>query len=157
MNLRKGNIEIRSVEDWFAHAPPRGRSLHWSDGRSAKELARARCSAASGPEVPPEIQSLFASKVELTGFIAEWGEPEARVRFDSVSGEPRNTDLVLVGASGARGVAVSVEAKADESFGPLVVEELSLAAQRVAQDEVRGKLNRNTCPRRLPSRLSAGR
>ena len=39
------------------------------------------------------------------------------MRFDGIRGEPRNTDLAIVGTSQSGKVAISIEAKADESFG----------------------------------------
>lgn len=39
MRLHKPGNEIRSVEDWFAYAPPKMRERQWKDGRGAKELA----------------------------------------------------------------------------------------------------------------------
>lgn len=32
--------EIRSVDDWFKVAPPKGKDKQWKDGYSAKELAK---------------------------------------------------------------------------------------------------------------------
>jgi hypothetical protein len=142
MILRKGGEEIRSVEAWFTHAPPRGGRHQWRDGRSAKELARAWCPDGGGAMVPPEIAGLFAMQGTLAQLELEWAEPEARVYFDRLPGEPRNTDLAAVGVAGQLRVALSIEAKADEPFGPPVVHELSAAALQVAHDESRGKLNR---------------
>ena len=36
---KKGKI-INCVDDWYSVAPPKNPSLHWKDGRSAKELAK---------------------------------------------------------------------------------------------------------------------
>lgn len=142
MRIVKNDQEIRSVEEWFRHAPPRGGQIQWRDGRSAKELAKAWCPEGAVPGVPLEISELLTTQVALDSLELEWVEPEARVHFDNVPGEPRNADLVAVGEVGQLRVALSVEAKADEPFGQAVVVELSAAVHRVAHDEGRGKLNR---------------
>lgn len=57
--------------------------------------------------------------------------PECRIRFDSLEGEPRNADLAFVGHTPAGVVAVTIEAKADETFGETVANALSSALERV--------------------------
>ena len=39
LELKKKGKIIKSVDDWYNAAPPKNPSLHWKDGRSAKELA----------------------------------------------------------------------------------------------------------------------
>jgi hypothetical protein len=56
--------------------------------------------------------------------------PEHRIRFDKRSGEPRNADLAFVGESAGRKVAVTVEAKADETFGASVARTICDALER---------------------------
>ena len=38
LELKKKGKIIKSVDDWYNAAPPKNPSLHWKDGRSAKEL-----------------------------------------------------------------------------------------------------------------------
>ena len=40
LELKKNTKQINSVDDWYNFAPPQNSSLHWKDGRSAKELAK---------------------------------------------------------------------------------------------------------------------
>jgi len=63
-----------------------------------------------------DIVALLNSCPELGDLVAEWATPEHRVRFDEFRGEPRNSDLVAIAESDYGSVAISVEAKADETF-----------------------------------------
>ncbi len=132
---------INSVDDWFRLAPPMGGALQWRDGRSAKELAKAWI-APAGPTPPPAILELLARHPTTADLAFTVAFPERRVRFDHVRGEPRNTDLAIVCEGTAGRVAVSVEAKADESFGKTVGEEIVNAAAQWAFEERDGKLKR---------------
>ena len=135
LRIRKGG-EIRSVADWFAHAPPKQGIRHWADGRSAKELAKAWFPAAGDPQVPAELTSLLASRQDTRGIVFEEGEPERVTVFDGCGGEGRNADLVLWGQGPCGKVLAGVEAKADEEFG-------AIAGEHV----------RRSAPRKPPSRL----
>jgi len=53
MSVAKNGVTIRTIEDWEKLAPPKSK-IHWKDGRSAKEVARAWLEV-SDPELPPEI------------------------------------------------------------------------------------------------------
>ena len=130
--LSERGAAITTMDEWFDHAPPKGGRDHWVDRRSAKELARAWCVDAP-PCVPPELRSLLASHPDLAGLGLEQAWPEKKVRFDSVRGEPRNTDLaILETLPDGRKVAVSVEAKADEPFDAFVLDRLVSAAKKMA-------------------------
>ncbi|MBK8047169.1 MAG: hypothetical protein IPK16_08640 [Anaerolineales bacterium] len=115
------------MDDWFLYAPPKMGELHWKDGRSAKELAKAFF-ATGTPVVPPELLDLLASSDELgeVRFTEAW--PERKIQLDSYFGETRNADLAAISISAIGKIAVTVEAKADESFGRLIAEELSAAS-----------------------------
>lgn len=92
--------------------------LHWKDGRSAKESARAWIGAA--PAMPDEIVAALESHGDFSTVEAWEAEPEARVRIDEFRGEPPNLDM-LVRARDAHGdFVVAIEAKADETFGDSV-------------------------------------
>ena len=119
MQLGKNGVGIRSVDDWLCQAPPAKGKAHWKDNRSAKELAKAWFPASGDPVVPDELSRLFLSSPAVGLIEFESGEPEALVRFDDVPGEPRHSDLLLIGSCALGRIVVSIEAKADESFGQL--------------------------------------
>ena len=77
------------------------------------------------------------------GPVLDWAaEPEVRLRFDHLRGEPRNTDL-LVKASDAYGdVVIAVEGKADESFGETVSQAKKAADARLLKNSKSGGLTR---------------
>lgn len=123
MRIHANGKEITDIDGWFAAAPPKGRGNHWVDYRSAKEVARAWCPVGSEPSPP---QELLASHPLTKGADLDGADitPELRVRIDDLSGEPRNTDLAitcsvpgLTPSAQPRKLAISVEDKADESFG----------------------------------------
>lgn len=118
MRISKSGNEIRSVEDWFKHAPPKMGERQWEDGRSAKELARSwfRSSIA---EPPGELAALLEAKFG-TGITFDEAKPECVVKLDEFAGEHRNCDLVVLGNAGATRMVISVEAKADEPFGDVI-------------------------------------
>jgi hypothetical protein len=101
-------------------------SKHWKDGRSAKELAKAFC-APRVRAVPTELRDLLASSDQLGAvqFTQAW--PEHKIRLDSFFGETRNADLAAVGTGKAGVTAVTIEAKADEPFGPTIAHALAQA------------------------------
>ncbi len=112
----QGGKPIRSVDEWYEHAPPKKPELHWKDGRSAKELAKAWFQDVR-PAPPVELRSLFASHPATKDVSVLEGVPECRLRLDNLKGEKRNADLWLW-CNDPDGVAITtIEAKADESFG----------------------------------------
>jgi hypothetical protein len=128
MAIRKNGILILTLEDWEKHAGPKSK-IHWKDGRSAKESARAWLEV-SNPVLPAEIARTLATNPAF-GLVQKWdAEPEAKLCFDAFSGEPRNSD-VLVHATDTYGVfLIGAEAKADESFGESVADALAAAVER---------------------------
>ncbi|HXG70524.1 MAG TPA: hypothetical protein VNJ04_07930 [Gemmatimonadaceae bacterium] len=140
MRLHAKGREIETVDDWFKFAGPKGKERQWQDYRSAKELARAWCVAGKAVAIPTELFDLLESHPLTRGVDLRTldGTPELRVYIDRRAGEPRNTDLAftasipsLEGDSGQpRRVAISVEAKADESFGQRVAAAISAAELR---------------------------
>lgn len=127
MRISKNNEIIRSVDDWFRLAPPKGREKQWVDGRSAKELARAWFPQAGEPVTPPEILATLASCGDIGQVRFDEGWPEHAVALDDYKGETRNTDLLLSGVCSGGAVTVSVEAKADEELGPTLDRQLANA------------------------------
>ena len=119
----------RSVDDWKRIAPPK-RPDQWVEGRSAYELAFAWC-ASGQPCMPPELSALFDGRDETRGLTVASATPECRIPFDEHGGEPRNADLAFVGSGPLGRIAVTIEAKADESFGETVVDALGAALDRL--------------------------
>ena len=115
---------MRSPEDVIPHL---GKPSHWKTGRSAKELAQSWFYAKG---FPAPIAALFAQSAALKDaeFLDGWLERETDL-LDS-RGTPSQTDMLgLVGT--ASGLAVlGIEAKVDESFGPIVSEWLTNGSTR---------------------------
>jgi hypothetical protein len=130
MLIEKANHPIRTLEEWWQLAPPKSPEIHWQDGRSAKEVARAWLEALPG--IPPEVDKLLKSNVDLAGIVPERVEPEALLPFDVYSG-PRNADLAIPAHDTAGPVAITVEAKADEEFDDLIANTFSTALERLIQ------------------------
>jgi hypothetical protein len=118
MQIEKQGRAIASMDDWKLYAPPKA-DKHWVAGRSAMECARSWfCDGA--PAVPEEISALLNSHPHTRGTQILKVIPEHRIAFDQLPGEPRNTDLAILGRNADGPVAISVEAKADESFDETV-------------------------------------
>jgi hypothetical protein len=123
MKISKNGEIIQSVDDWLRLAHPKRAKLHWQDGRSAKELAKAWFPTGGGnsvPVIPREFSDLLESSDVLGEIKLCEGEPEVVVRFDSFQGEPRNSDLLIGAACQLGKIEISVEAKADEVFGSTI-------------------------------------
>jgi hypothetical protein len=112
---------IESVEDWYANAPPKKRMAQWKDYRSAKELAKAWFR----PSMPEELRGLLDSHSDFRNFAVDEAIPECQIQIDNFGGEPRNADLLIVGHCIDGGGLLTIEAKADEEFGPIVGEYLA--------------------------------
>lgn len=128
MRLHKGGVAISCVADWKRTAPPKA-DYQWVEGRSAYELAYAWCGGGA-PAVPEELTALFDSRAETRGLVVDEALPEHRVSFDAHGGEPRNADLALIGRASGSKIAVTIEAKADESFGATVARTVADALER---------------------------
>jgi hypothetical protein len=108
------SLPILTEPDWFLHAPPKGKIKHWVPGRSALETARLWLKGLPVPFVH------IVHRFHLTSFTVA---PEFVTKFDQYRGEGRNHDLfVRAQDAGGRVVAISIESKVDESFGPTVSE-----------------------------------
>jgi hypothetical protein len=114
---------IRSLDDWRTRAAPAGGDKHWRPGRSALVLARAWVGTGTAA-MPDDVARLFTTAVEMIGFRPGLARPEAKLPLDSFRGNTRNADLLLYGTAAAGRTVVTVEAKADESFGRYVADEL---------------------------------
>lgn len=126
--IRKGETVLDSLETWERLAGPKT-SVQWQDHRSAKECAVAWLEGDAGGCIPDELLSVLSSHGDI-GPILEWeAEPECLVRFDEYGG-PANIDVLLTARDETGSLAIAVEAKADESFGPLVGRALTDAMER---------------------------
>lgn len=134
MQLLRGGHDIRTVEDWYEYAKPRGALKQWRDGYSAKELAKAWCRTPGQPAPPLEFSDRLAALPGIPGIEVEVGFPEYRIAFDGLPGEPRNADLALSCASLQGRVAVSVEAKSREPFGDPVYQVIADASRKFCEE-----------------------
>jgi len=122
-------VPTDSYRDWqrLLASPDR----HWKPGYSAMTLARSwEAAGASGfpPEVKATLESAQAPK--MTGLELLFATPEFKVPLPG--GERASqTDLFAL-ARGPRGlVAIAVEGKVDETFGPTVGEKRSEGSEGV--------------------------
>ena len=76
MTITKHGVAIRSLDEWFLHAPPK-KPTQWQDGRSAKDAATAWL-AVSSPKLPLEVESLLTSSNDFGPVESWYGEPEDR-------------------------------------------------------------------------------
>lgn len=119
MLLRTHPKNIIDPESWFLNRPPKKGEKQWKDGRSAKELAKYF--TANLPYVPAEIEraisTLAAANTEFN-WDAEYVTPLPHI------GEGRNHDAILFNDD----IVVTIEAKADETLGNLIEEEIENAS-----------------------------
>jgi hypothetical protein len=121
---------IRSFTDWEAYAMPPARKLkHWKQGRSAFELGRI-WTAAGQPIVPPELAAILQAHPATRSLAIQRGVTELETPLPFGNGGPRCHDLALLARSKESSALISIEAKADESFGGAVAEELAKASRR---------------------------
>jgi len=125
---------ITSMDEWLEYSPPTHKELHWKDGRSAKELAKFWMNR-NGESfvIPNELQSLFNSNPVTSELMVESIIPEYKTELDTF-GKGRIHDLLLIGKKRDYPIVVSVEAKADENFGPTI-------AERRRNNPVNSKIN----------------
>jgi hypothetical protein len=139
---RRGD-RIRDLDEWAQLAAPASYK-HWKPFRSAYELARAWISG----EAPAVVRRALDGNPNLTGFDAQRAIAEAQTRFDGYGG-PRNHDLLIYGRAAAGPVIVSVEGKADETFGE------TLARYARAANAKRARGEGTNAPERLAQLVSA--
>ena len=119
--------EIRSLTEWFDHAPPAS-PKHWVPGRSAMELARRWIDGV----MPPEVVQLLSAAPATADFVGRRGWAEKVTRFDDY-GSGRRHDLVILGQSGDVPTLLAIEGKADETFGSTVKSALAGFDRRLAR------------------------
>ena len=116
---------ILSVDEWGEYAGPASR-VHWKDGRSAKELAKAWISGAG----QAALIGLFDTRPETANLQISDAVAEAQVGFDSYRGGKRNHDLLVRGSTAGGPIVIGVEGKADETFGETVSSYASTSAAK---------------------------
>jgi hypothetical protein len=129
LRIQKDGHEITTVDEWFQFAPPKEGRRQWVGGRSAKELAKIFLESGV-PAVPPELRALLSSHRGLGTVDLTAAFPEHKIALDRFPGETRNADLAAIGESSIGKVAVTIEAKADESFGGTIGETLTAASAK---------------------------
>jgi hypothetical protein len=122
--------QIRSFTDWDKYAlPPARRQRQWKEGRSEFELGRV-WTANGEPALPPLLSQLLESNEQTKGIVVSTGTTQHETILPFSTRGPRCHDLALRGERDGRPVTICIEAKADESFGGTVSEELERARQR---------------------------
>jgi hypothetical protein len=103
-------------DEWLASYDEWGSKIAIKDdapGRSARSLAMAW----AGPVC---VAGALSMAEKLRDLRIETVSVEAQTAFDSFPGGKRNHDLLLTGVTSGGGAVVSIESKADESFGQTV-------------------------------------
>lgn len=114
---------IRSFTDWEKYALPPYRKVHWREGRSAFELGRSWTSGGE-PTVPAQLVQLLESKEGTRRTVIKSGITEHETTLPFSNRGARCHDLALRAERDGCVVTICIEAKADESFGGTVAEEL---------------------------------
>lgn len=126
----KKSKTILSVDDWTR---PKDEHVHWVDGRSAKELARAWFPhGANEPKPPSGFLGLFTGVPAFSDLELTRGAPECITSLPE-SGGQRNHDLWVMGNAAAGSVTICVEAKADEPFDKKTIRSYYETQQAVQQ------------------------
>lgn len=146
MAIWKGTVPITNLGDWRVLAKPK-RDYQWAQHRSAMEVGRAWLT--TDEALPAEVVAALASHPDFGQVLAWSAEPEVRLAFDDIAGEPRNTDLLVEVRDNFGNYLLAVEAKADEPFGD------SLAMTRKHVDRLLAKGSRTNRWRRLEQLVAA--
>lgn len=126
MRISKDSQPIHDLDHWGSVAGPKSAN-QWVAGRSAMETARYWL--ACGDSFPAELATILEKHPDFGPIVTWSAEPEVKLAFDNRRGEPRNTDLLVIGEDDRGGFLMAVEAKADESFGDLLPDALAAALE----------------------------
>lgn len=125
---------IQTIHEWFYKCPPKGKEKHWKDGRSAKETAKHWVHT-----IPKPFTDILKDK----HLKYERCSPEYVTKFDAYKGEGRNHDLLLIAKNKDNNrVVISIESKADESFGDTVRKRFDAAQKKKAENPSSNALER---------------
>lgn len=91
---------------------------HWKEGRSAFEAAHSWFALKN---IPASIQAILNQVSDFEGAVLEKAVFEKKTKLDSYGRESQTDIMAFLKVNDGRAV-VGVEAKVDESFGPLVRE-----------------------------------
>ena len=80
--------------------------------------------------LPSEVSAALDAHPKFGPVLCWEAEPEAKLRFDTFSGEPRNSDLMVIASDSKGPYVLAVEAKADEPYGETVAEAFAAALER---------------------------
>jgi hypothetical protein len=122
------NDKIECLCQWFKKCPPKGGLRQWRDGRSAKETAKHWVHT-----IPSQFKELL-SQFNLNFRICS---PEFVSKFDKYGNATngRNHDLLILAKNELKKNAViSIESKADETFGDTISGTLNAATIRLQQN-----------------------
>ena len=119
MKLNKHDKGIFDDASWKKIRPPKKGDLQWQDGRSAKELAKYITE--SLPLVPKEIENAISPIISVNAEF-DW-DAEYVTNLPGI-GEGRNHDAILFN----KDIVITIEAKADETLGNLIKEEIKTAS-----------------------------
>jgi hypothetical protein len=131
---------IMTVDEWFANSPPVKGSLHWQDGRSAKECAKAWLCTGQ-PKMPEELQRLLESNEDTKAFTAQVVIPEYVTKLDDYKGNGRNHDLIVMGEAVEKRTLIAIEAKVDETFGAITSEYVARSKAKNPRSMVPNRVN----------------
>ncbi len=130
MSISKNGTPILTLDEWETCAGPDGPD-HWTDGRGAKEAARAWL---EGDELPKELKTALKHH-EGFGKVARWaGEPLVALPFDGPADAPL-VDLVVEAEDEHGTWLIVVDAKSDEPFGETVGDLLATSLEARLQNE----------------------
>lgn len=125
---------IRDFNDWERNGMPPERKLRqFVPGRSACELA-VIYTRNGNPTIPSDLRCILDSNEDTRGVVIEKGKVELETALPFSTRGPRCHDLSFDGTLPSCDVFISVEGKADESFGDTVEHELQKALKRPATD-----------------------
>ncbi len=132
-------VELRTLCDWQSRLGDP--VLHWKRGASAMELAIqwTMASVRPGSGLPECVEQVLKTVPGGDWCRVKLAIPELQTELDG-KGKPSQTDLWLLLDTAAGFVSLSVEAKADESFGELTGKWLD-----VKKDEGRWVRLRSLC------------
>ncbi len=132
-------VELRTLCDWQSRLGDP--VLHWKRGASAMELAIqwTMASVRPGSGLPESVEQMLKTVPGGDRCRVKLAIPELQTELDG-KGKPSQTDLWLLLDTAAGFVSLSVEAKADESFGELTGKWLD-----VKKDEGRWVRLRSLC------------
>ena len=120
--------------------PPNRKLRHWKEGRSAFELGRIWMEKGE-PNVPNELIRLLDSHDGTRGTVIRSGITEHETVLPFGNRGPRCHDLALHAIHNTSVITICIEAKADESFGGTVQQELLNARQRTSRTKFPDRLN----------------